>query len=194
MSEQTLRMKHGWRDAHCTLSQCHVRHCYECRETRENVTCERVLFTWNMPHCGTSTFDNHFDHRLIVLKDMQHSTGIRMRCIWWNVINVGQIDVGVRGWNLFMLVECLPTSIPMALFVRGVLSAKVPNSSFAEAHQVFLPEPTHIEGEDKIRRMKQKKREIVQSGESKRNQTNTRMKHGWHDVHNTLSQCHVRHC
>ena len=28
-----------------TLSQCHVRHCYECRETRENVTCERVLFT-----------------------------------------------------------------------------------------------------------------------------------------------------
>ena len=27
------------------LSQCHVRHCYECRETRENVTCEGVLFT-----------------------------------------------------------------------------------------------------------------------------------------------------
>ena len=28
-----------------TLSQCHWRHCYECRETRENVTCEGVLFT-----------------------------------------------------------------------------------------------------------------------------------------------------
>ena len=23
-----------------TLSQCHVRHCYDCRETRENVTRE----------------------------------------------------------------------------------------------------------------------------------------------------------
>ena len=35
----------GWDDAHQHLSQCHVRHCYECRETRENVTCEGVLFT-----------------------------------------------------------------------------------------------------------------------------------------------------
>ena len=28
-----------------TLSQCHVRHCYDCGERRENVTCEGVLFT-----------------------------------------------------------------------------------------------------------------------------------------------------
>ena len=28
-----------------TLSQCHVRHCYECRETRKNVTCDGVLLT-----------------------------------------------------------------------------------------------------------------------------------------------------
>ena len=34
----------GWH-AHYALSQCHVRHCYECRETWENVTCEGVLFT-----------------------------------------------------------------------------------------------------------------------------------------------------
>ena len=35
----------------------------------------------NMSHCGTSTFDNHFDYRLIVLKNTQHSTGTRIRCI-----------------------------------------------------------------------------------------------------------------
>ena len=34
------------------------------------------------------------------------------------------------------------------LLVRGVLSAKGPNSSFAKAHRVLLSEPTHIEGED----------------------------------------------
>ena len=28
-----------------TLSQCHVRHYHECGQTRENVTCEGVLFT-----------------------------------------------------------------------------------------------------------------------------------------------------
>ena len=32
--------------------------------------------------------------------------------------------------------------------MRGVLSAKVPNSSFAEAHRVLLSEPTHMEDED----------------------------------------------
>ena len=32
--------------------------------------------------------------------------------------------------------------------VRGLLSAKVPNSSFAEAHKVLLSEPTHMEDED----------------------------------------------
>ena len=32
--------------------------------------------------------------------------------------------------------------------VRGMLSAKVPDSSFAGAHRVLLSEPTHKEGED----------------------------------------------
>ena len=32
--------------------------------------------------------------------------------------------------------------------LRGVLSAKVPNSSFAVAHRVLLSEPTHMEDED----------------------------------------------
>ena len=44
-------------------------------------------------------FDNHFDHCLIVLKDIQHRAGIRMRCIWWNVINVCWNDVGVLDWD-----------------------------------------------------------------------------------------------
>ena len=44
-SKQPLRMKHGWHDADKHLSQCHVRHWNVCCETRENVTCEGVLFT-----------------------------------------------------------------------------------------------------------------------------------------------------
>ena len=32
--------------------------------------------------------------------------------------------------------------------MRGLLSAKVPNSSLAEAHSEFLVEPTHMEDED----------------------------------------------
>ena len=32
--------------------------------------------------------------------------------------------------------------------MRGVLSVKVPNSSFAEAHSALLSEPTRMEDED----------------------------------------------
>ena len=32
--------------------------------------------------------------------------------------------------------------------MRGLLSAIVPNSSFAEAHSELLPEPKHMEDED----------------------------------------------
>ena len=34
------RMRHGWADAHKHLSQCRLRHHYECGQTREKVTCE----------------------------------------------------------------------------------------------------------------------------------------------------------
>ena len=56
---------------------------------------------WNMPHCGTSTFDTHLSYCLIVLKDIQHSSGTRMRWIRWNVINVCWNNVGVLqlGWG-----------------------------------------------------------------------------------------------
>ena len=48
-----------------------------------------------MPHCGTSTFVNHFDYCLIVLKDIQHGTSTRKHCVGWNVVNVSWNDVGV---------------------------------------------------------------------------------------------------
>ena len=48
-----------------------------------------------MSHRGTSTFDNHFDHSLIVLKDIQHGTSTRMYCVGSNVVNVSWNDVGV---------------------------------------------------------------------------------------------------
>ena len=35
----------------------------------------------DVSHCWTPAFDHHFDYRLIVLQDIQHSTRTRMRCI-----------------------------------------------------------------------------------------------------------------
>ena len=68
--------------------------------------------------------------------------------------------------------------------MRGLLSATVPDSSFAEAHRVLLPEPADMEDEDEeeeVRRMKKKVRETVKSAtwrvEEKSEQT-LRMKHG----------------
>ena len=40
-----------------SLSQCHVRHCYECRKTRENVTCQGVLFTQSFVLVFVSSMD-----------------------------------------------------------------------------------------------------------------------------------------
>ena len=52
-----------------------------------------------MPDWWTSTFDHHFDYCLIVLRDIQFGTGTRMRCIWWNVINVCWNDTDVFDWD-----------------------------------------------------------------------------------------------
>ena len=72
------------------------------------------------------------------------------------------------------------------LFVRGVLSAKAPDSSFAEALRFSPNRPTW---KMKIRRMKRKMRETVKSAkwraEEKSEQT-LRMKHGWRDADNHL--------
>ena len=56
-----------------------------------------------MSHCGAPTFDNHFDYRLMVFKDIQHGTSNRMHCVGWNVVNVswndfGELDGVVHVW------------------------------------------------------------------------------------------------
>ena len=56
---------------------------------------------WYMSHCGTSAHDYHLNHGFIILRDIQHSIGTRMCHAWWNVINVGQIEISVHGGKLF---------------------------------------------------------------------------------------------
>ena len=66
--------------------------------------------------------------------------------------------------------------------MRGVLSAKVPNSSFAEAHKVLLSKPIHMEDEDEDQENEKEDErdceECMQSEESKRIKTHNHMKHG----------------
>ena len=70
-----------------------------------------------MSHCGTSAFDHHLNHSFVILKDIQRSIGTRMFSAWWNVINVGQIRIGVRGVEFVFacLIEELPTDFCVAL-------------------------------------------------------------------------------
>ena len=73
--------------------------------------------------------------------------------------------------------------------MKGLFSAKVPNSSCAEVHGVLLTEPTHMEVEDQ----ENEKEDERDCGESKSIKTtpcggcidDERARH--------LSQCHVRH-
>ena len=48
---------------------------------------------------GLRPFENHLNHGLIVLKDIQHGTSTRMHCVEWNVVNVCWNDVGVLDWD-----------------------------------------------------------------------------------------------
>ena len=54
-----------------------------------------------MSHCGTSTFDNHLDFRLIVLKDIQDS---RILCIGFGGLS---IFVGMTLVCLIGMVLCM---------------------------------------------------------------------------------------
>ena len=60
--------------------------------------------------------------------------------------------------------------------VRGLLSAKVPNSSFAEAHSVLLPEPTHMEDEDEDEDLENEK-EDERDGEECKMESRRESKH-----------------
>ena len=79
---------------------------------------------WVLDTCliaGLRPFHYHLNHCFIVLKDIQHSIGIIMFHAWWNVINVGQIEIGVRGWNLFvhvLLMICRQVS-PWLSYIFG---------------------------------------------------------------------------
>ena len=81
--------------------------------------------------------------------------------------------------------------------MRGALLAKGPDSSFAEAHSVLLPEPTHMEDEDEDQ---ENEKEDERDGEECRVESRriSRQQHHANDswmtcAQDTLSQCHVRH-
>ena len=79
--------------------------------------------------------------------------------------------------------------------MRGLLSANVPNISFAEAHSVLLPEPTHMDDEDEDQ---EDEKEDERHGEECKMEGRRESKQPLRskdDVMRTniLSQCHVRH-
>ena len=71
--------------------------------------------------------------------------------------------------------------------MRGALLAKVPDSSFAEAHRGILSEPTHIESEDEDQEDEvEDERDCEECRvESRRRIKTLRMKHGWDDARTT---------
>ena len=67
----------------------------------------------------------------------------------WVVVVVLVEVVGRAGSLSLLFTKSLSTAPHFEVSsVRGLLSAKVPNSLFEEAHSVLLPEPTHMEDED----------------------------------------------
>ena len=71
------------------------------------------------------------------------------------------------------------------------MSTEVSGSSFARVHRVFLLEPTHMEVEDEIRRMRWKMRETVKSTEWRveeyQDDNTMRMTHAMTCAQHTLS-------
>ena len=83
--------------------------------------------------------------------------------------------------------------------MRGLLSAKVPNSFFAEAHSELLSEPTHMEDEYEDEDQ-ENEMEDERDGEECRVESRrvSRQQHHANDTwmtceQDTFSQCHVRH-
>ena len=75
----------------------------------------------HMSQCGTSAFDHHLIHGFIIVKNIYHRIGTRWCSAWWNVINVGQIQIGVRNWNWFSQVwlnKCRQVS-PSLFYIFG---------------------------------------------------------------------------
>ena len=88
----------------------------------------------------------------------------------------------------------------MSELVRGVLSAKVPNSSFGEVHLGLLIEPTHMEDEDEDQDENQEneKEDEIDGDECRVEGRKVSRKQHADDTwmtcaQDTLSHCHVRH-
>ena len=66
---------------------------------------------------------------------------------------------------LLLFVCCFCLLFLFVVFVRGLFSAKVPNSSFAEVRMGLLIEATHMEDESEEQEHEKKMREMVKSAE-----------------------------
>ena len=68
-----------------------------------------------MSHCGTSAFDDHFDHGFIILKSVQHRTQSRKLRVRRHTVNIVQIKIVVLDWNFGLScgVWCSATSFPV---------------------------------------------------------------------------------
>ena len=61
--------------------------------------------SWNMSHCWTPACDYHLDHGFIVLKNEQHSTGMKKCHVRRHTANLKQIKNVVLGWNLGLVLR-----------------------------------------------------------------------------------------
>ena len=115
----SVKMSASW----CLVSMCRVWILESRLITVKQPIRSNSVGSWHASHRWTPpAFDNHLNHGFLVLKDIQHSIGTRMCSVWWNVINVGWIEIG-RGWNLFLHVwfsVCRQVS-PWPSYIFGVV-------------------------------------------------------------------------
>ena len=58
-------------------------------------------------HCWTSSFDDHFDHCFVVLKNVEHRSELRRLRDRRNRINITQFKIVVTNWNLGLVLGML---------------------------------------------------------------------------------------
>ena len=62
----------------------------------------------NMFHCWTPAFDYHFHHGFIVLKHVQHRSGLRKFDVRRHIINIEQFRTVVLGWSIGLILLSCP--------------------------------------------------------------------------------------
>ena len=75
----------------------------------------------NMSHCRTSPFDNPLYYSLVVFKDVQHSSLVRIIRVWGNKIDIWQFVVFFRNWCLVLRTLAHPDVLLCYGFLRAVL-------------------------------------------------------------------------